>query len=771
VALAATLGFIVAACQGVLGSKKPGSGSASGSGDMTANAGGSTGAGAGAGIGAGAGAGLGSSGSSSGGDSYGGAGGAGSVPPDPVVPFEAVTASSAVRKVKNLLTGLPPTDAEVQAVAAATTSDAQVAAFKTLIDGWVSADEAQLKDKMVTFFRNAFQQTGFVPTQDFKPQLLENAGFDFGPGGAYGDDAFPRLVQNLQDSFALTAWDIVKAGQPFTNVLTTQTYEMTTALKSLYLEIEMPNDQPYSSGTKLTWKIDESGSPIALTDTLDPMNANYMVFDDQPSTTNATTGFFTNCRGMAGLVNTYGGSGSFQNGEISGGYSMLFQRLLGFTPRHWFVANPTCGEHTSLPYFQTSDLTDWTPVTISAKAASAAYVQPFDLPTLRTATTLALTLPRFGYYTTPAFMALWNTNDSNQHRVTANQTLLVAWNVSFTSANDVTPVSTAGLAADHAVAGTECYGCHKSLDPLRQFWANQFDYNDRNDYGTGAAFGAPKQTRPTTKGGTLAFGSVNASGASMADLGGLLASAVDSNGDPVNRFAISFAQKLCYYADSASCSEDDPEFRRVAKAFQDANFDFKTLIRELMSSPLVTSLATTKTFQDRNVVVSITRRDQMCQALSNRLAMPDLCAQAHPFGFTFSNSFSTDPLRAAYQIAGSLPADGFGRGSEVPVASSVPTLFFRAASEMLCENVAAKVVAATDTRYLTSDPTSAIADMVVTVMGYPAADPHHDQSVQILTDHYNAALGTGTSAASKLNALQSTFSLACQSPSSLAFGI
>jgi hypothetical protein len=264
---------------------------------------------------------------------------------------------------------------------------------------------------------------------------------------------------------------------------------------------------------------------------------------------------------------------------------------------------------------------------------------------------------------------------------------------------------------------------------------------------------------------------VNDTGTNMTDLGNLLAKAVDANGDPVNRFAIAFAQKLCYYADSASCAEDDPEFRRIAKAFQDANFDFKTLIVELMSSPLVTSLAHTKTFDTRNVVVSITRREQICASLSNRMGIPDLCALDVPFGFTFSNGFSTDAKRSSYRIAGSVPADGFGRGSEVPVTSSTPTLFFRAASEMLCENVSKTVVDTTGSRYQSADVTGAIADMVVTVMAYPMADPHHDQSIQILTDHYTAALAGATSTTAKTNALRSTFSLACQSPSSLSFGI
>jgi hypothetical protein len=85
--------------------------------------------------------------------------------------------------------------------------------------------------------------------------------------------------------------------------------------------------------------------------------------------------------------------------------------------------------------------------------------------------------------------------------------------------------------------------------------------------------------------------------------------------------------------------------------------------------------------------------------------------------------------------------------------------------------VAKTVVDTTGSKYASSDVTGAIADMVVTIMGYPAADPHHDQSIQILTDHYTAALAGATSATAKTNALRSTFSLACQSPSSLSFGI
>jgi len=77
---------------------------------------------------------------------------------------------------------------------------------------------------MISFFRNAFQQTGFTPGEDFKMQLLENGGFDFGPlgTGAVGRRRVLKLVQNSRTASRARAWQLIAEGHPFTDVLTTR---------------------------------------------------------------------------------------------------------------------------------------------------------------------------------------------------------------------------------------------------------------------------------------------------------------------------------------------------------------------------------------------------------------------------------------------------------------------------------------------------------------------------------------------------------------------
>jgi hypothetical protein len=696
--------------------------------------------------GAGPSGGAGSPGGGGGGGPSGGAGSPGGGGTS--TPFEAATAQASTRKVKNLLTGLPPTDADIGSVTAMGADG-----LKTLIDGWMAQPE--FRDKMLFFFRNSFQQTGFIATEDFKPQLLTNGGFDFQT--TPGDDIFLRLQQNLEDSFALTAWQTVTEGRPFSEVLTTRRFMMTTALKATYLQIEMPRDTRGAAAPTISWKVDESGVDIPIEQIVDPASPNYLTFADVAPTANARIPTLA-CRGTAGMINPFTG------------FNTLFQVLLGAIPQYSAIDPVTmmnttvCDRHSSRPYFTVQDTNDWQWVTVRPLAAGETRLMPYNIPALRTATELGLALPRVGFYTTPAFLALWNTNDSNQHRVTANQTLLVALGESFTSADGIVPLSAAGLDAAHTTTTGECYGCHKSLDPMRQFWATQYDFNDRNDFIARAGNGVAANPRPTTTGGGFAFGSVNTTGTNMFDFGPLLGQVADVTdaAQPINRFAMATTQKLCFFANSSACNETDPEFRRIARAFETGNFNFSGLVRDLFSSPLVTGASKTVTADTTGVTISISRRDQLCTSLSNRLGKPDLCALMVPL--------PSATQAATAKIATSVPADAFSRGSEIPITASDPTLFYSSATEILCENIAPLVVDATAATVWSSTAVpAAIADMVERLMGYPPSDPLHAGAVQILQDNYNQHMAVrGTTAT---NALRSTFALACESPTSLSFGL
>ncbi len=715
----ATLGASLVACTGDVGNRSGGAppgGGGAGAGNTGTGAGGGS-SGTGAGPGGGGNAGNGQAGNSGGGGSSGGF-------------TTPLSTYSSLRKIKNVLTGLAPTDAEV---AAAT----DASALKTLIDTWMGTP--QFQDKMILFFQNAYQQSSLA-VLDYEFQLRKRPGaFDL-PYGIFGDNAFPMLFKNLKESFARTALALIAEGRPFTDILTTQRFMMTTALKSMYMQIEMPYDIH-----TFNFQFNHGTRP-AITDTLDPSSPNYLVFGyTAPTTTTGKGPSGTNCAGDATKISTYPGS------------TNLFHVLLGVVDRDSTnngqgSTNLGCFEHAIQPYFTAQDLSDWQMVTITSTGTP---IVSYNLPALRAATTLPSRLPRVSFFTTPSFLAVWNTNDSNQHRVTANQALLAALGEGFTSAASTFPAppSSVGLDGQHAVAGTTCYVCHKSLDPMRLFWQNQFDFNDQ----------VPAKVPSTAA--SFGFGDVMQNGTSLVDFGTFLGQVTDTQvaAQPVNRFALATAQHLCFFANSAPCEETDPEMRRVALAFQNASYDFKTLVRELFSSPLVTAWSSTATFAADGVTISVARRDQLCAALSNRLGKPDLCEIVMPT--------PTGVTTATNRLAGAIPADAFSRGSQLPVTPPDPNLFYRAASELVCEAIAAKVVdgpAATNIYTSATGSAAAMTDMVGKVMGLPPSDPHYAGALKALQDHYNGAVAARSTTTASL---RSTFAAACQSPSSLALGI
>ncbi|HZJ52978.1 MAG TPA: hypothetical protein VFD38_02475, partial [Myxococcaceae bacterium] len=298
------------------------------------------------------------------------------------------------------------------------------------------------------------------------------------------------------------------------------------------------------------------------------------------------------------------------------------------------------------------------------------------------------------------------------------------------------PISENGLDEEHA-SDPACYACHRTLDPMRQFFRQSFtiQYGRQTDAGVIA------------QNGEFAFDGVTATGTG----GGALDLADQLATHP--RFATAWAQKLCTWADSAPCSEDDPEFLRVAKAFRDSGHDFRVLAREMLSSPLVTGTAATKTFADRGYVVSIARGDHLCAALASRLGLQNPC-QVNGTARSLSNT---------------LPADAYSRGAESPVLTADTSLFFRSITENLCRTLADQVVdVGTTPRFSSKTPAAAVDDMVRTVMALVDGDARQSGATTILNEHYAAAVKEGATAR---DALKSTFVLACSSPTAVSVGL
>ena len=657
-------------------------------------------------------------------------GGAGQGPPPPsndapdgsVLPFQADPPSVYVAKVKGLLVGLPPTDAEISAVTA------DPSQLKALIDVWMTLPEYQTK--MMRFFELAFQQTQ-ISQVDFADQMFPRQ-------ISVNGTTTPLIVQNAQESFARTALALAASG-PFTETMTTQKLMMTTAMMELYafLDVWQVDDAgKVTDRFRLSQKptqmltISAASGPIALSETLDPNSPNYMHWYDPDV-----------------LKQNPNVAGCAEDPIVmpAKGDSLHFI-LMGSIDNHKSGTGATCpqfGGTALAPQLTAQDFSDWRMVTIQEGASGAT---PFyDLGSLRKASTLVLGTPRIGFFTTPAFFANWQTNKSNQMRVTLNQALIVATGTQVDGSDSTVPSSTPGLDQAHASSGPECLGCHQTLDPLRSILSATYswNYHDQLD----PLYSAQK--------GLFVYRGATQPVSNIGDFAKALAT------HPL--FAQAWVTKLCFYANSTQCEPDDPEVMRIIGVFKSSSYSWNTLVRELLSSPLTTNTAATKTEEKHGEVVAVARRDHFCAALNARLGFTDVCGL---------DALGKKQMQTTIpEIVSGLPSDGYGRGSTAPVLPNAPTLFFRAATENICLAVAAQVIDGTATpgvkHWSSASPDAAIADFVQIIVGFTPSDPRSPQATTLLKAHFDAAKQKGT----MTDALKSTFMAACLSPSFVSIGL
>jgi hypothetical protein len=647
---------------------------------------------------------------------------------DNTAPFVGDTPEVYVAKVKNILVGLPPTTDEIAAV------HADPNALPQLIDTWMAMPQYQ--DKMMVFFELAFQQTQITAANfiDIMP-----------PNGLPGERQTPLLVQNARESFARTVLAMSANGEPLTDAFKTKRLMMTPALMQLYAYFEVHQaddnakitDSFAKANPTLTFTLENSAGPIPIADSLTVGGPNYMHFYNPGIMTQTYPD--PTCDGVDPI-------------SVTVSSDQLFRLMYGEIPPHKVgtVACPVRGGTPASTQMLDTDFTDWKMVTLRAPTGTEQPTEFYDLPTLRTATELVVKTPRPGFFSTPAFGANWPTNSSNQMRVTLNQALIVATGMQIDGSDGTQPGMTPGLDQQHAGTGTVCYGCHQLLDPTRSILSSTYSwfYNQQTD------------TTLTKQPGLFAFQHVIAPMSTIDDFASILAT------HPLVPGA--WAQKLCYYANSAACDPSDPEFQRIVGDFSAGGMQWNAMVKELLSSPITTNVTETKTYATNSEVIAVSRRDHLCAQLDNRLGFVDICQ--------LDESSQVGVAKTTIsQIVSGMPSDGYGRGGTIPVLPNQPTLFYRGGLENICATVSAMVIDAKVNPqqpnakvWTSSQPAAAIADFVSQIMALTASDPRAAQANALLTAHFAAAQQSGANAT---DSLRSTFVAACLSPTFIGIGM
>ncbi|MEM9192963.1 MAG: hypothetical protein AAGF12_27560 [Myxococcota bacterium] len=633
--------------------------------------------------------------------------------------YEAPPVFVSAAKVKNLLTGLPLTEDEL----ASLLGDASL--LDQFIDEWLTTPEAEAK--LLRFFATAFhQEASDTALEELFATNLQSGDL------SDGTDATVVLLESFRKMFSRTALENFRNERSFRELMNTRSFMMTTAQMVVlaFHDDRLVDDEGKTSYRTLqdilppvTFVRNES---IPASQSLDPGHPNFMRFtaEDPRSFCGSNTVVYDGGRGRD---HAYG----------------ALRAMFGHIAR---TSRSDCETQSSQqrPLLADEDFYDWRMVTVRMPQSGEAADQFYELEALRNASELVLNVPRVGFFTTPSFFATWPTNVDNQARVTTNQTLIVGLGQSFDDDTTALPAFDDSLDDDHANPTTSCWGCHVNLDPMRQYFRRSYNYWYHSQFDTELQMERP----------SFAFEGVEGGGEDVFDLAEVLATHPE--------VATGWTQKLCYYANSAACPEADPEFIRVRDAWAADGMKFRTLVRELFSSPLVTGESCI--VEGTGNLAGIARQRHYCVALSHRLEMEDLCGIA-----TLENR-RTRLQRFLEPLSNVVPDDSFSRGGEAPVTISDTNMFIGGSLEALCERLATEIVDEPGTPYDSTAPDAAVVHMVERLIGYPPNDPRRSETVEVLQDHF-VEVSSAPHNVSPTRALESTFMLACQAPSLTGIGL
>ncbi|MEM6786370.1 MAG: hypothetical protein AAF715_02530 [Myxococcota bacterium] len=656
-----------------------------------------------------------------------------------------LSVESYAAKVKGLLTGLGVNQEELAALLAADDTQAELG---DLVDTWVDSPEAD--EVLMRFFMTAFQQTGGDVESFFYLQ-----GRNAASTGRYSAPNSPlaheMLNQNFAESFARTAVRLVRAGRSFDEVLTTTEIEMTTAQKVFLAykdDVVVHDDESktvrHTAGDIPTITlVPNAGQAPPPAESFNPSSPNFMRFYHGRLTEGTGSCAITGPITIDTTSLTDGDWRLAAGGEF-GVANFLYMMMMGrheSIRRHNVTPNCNTGARNRAPVLDREDFYDWHTVSLRKADSANPATKFWRLNQVRNATELRLESPQAGFLTRMGFFSTWPNNEDNSSRVTLNQMLIVALGSSF-DGEAVTDFTPEGLDQAHAAPGTSCFGCHQTLDPMRDYVRASLT----NFYG--------EQLDEERQGmeATFIFGGVQQVGT-----GGIEEFAQILAEHPA--FPGAWIQKLCYFANSEACPPG-AELDRIVAAFTDSGLDFRVALRELFSSPLITGESCVADV-DAGTEATIARRSGFCAKLSNRLGIDDICG-----GLTLPDD-ADDLQNDMRRAMASVPDDSFSRSLVEPLTISETGLFIRANREVAC-TVAAEN--AFDQAYADASAEEVLDHLVTNVMGLPANDGRHDEARAILEAHVAEAQADADLTATEDEALRSAFIIACLSPSTAGVG-
>ena len=603
--------------------------------------------------------------------------------------FQPTPLAASMQKVKTLLTGGAVTQNEITQVAAATN---ERQALKALFSDW--AQGSQYEAKMLSFFKVALQQR----LNHFERNQFNNVRIR----GGMRD----RVRRVLEESFPRTALDLVERGEPFHQIATTKSWMVTTANLVLLAYGDQNQAQLDQEHTVFS-------QPNGRSTRLRRQIQNRAWFLEREEIGECTVRQKRFLEVMFGRLRSRNCEGNTFNRN-----SLNFEETI----------------------LTENDFSDWRLVSFdyNRRHQPEELVPFYDVRRLRRASEVKTRLPRVGFFTTNAFFENWGTNEDNQFRVAVNQSLLAGLHIGFSASEQTGGVAQESVAEDHAEPGTSCNGCHQYLDPMRVYFSKAFNVRYQRHVGNGEL----SNVLPNMPSG-FAFRGETREGGSLNRFGRMIAE------HP--QFALGWVQKLCFFANSDACDANDPEFQAIVRRFRNRGFNLKNMMLDLFSSHLVTGRAAGNGAQNSAQTISITRRTHLCNLLSNRTGVDNLCEQ-----------------RRIRNVIGLIPDDDFARGAVDPTMPVLPNPVFLAAAEEVCDAVARSVVNNGSERFSPRDPDQALRRIVNELMGLVGQPDRASTSLEIITEHYNDARSNGANA---VGAMRSAFSLGCMSPDVTGLGL